>query len=238
MKEISKVKSPWVISIVAAAFCLTAMACSSEEPLPIYPETGTPTEDGIRWPDYGSKDFGVFPKDRTTKKDTEPSDGGVDGETPDAGNCTHVTANCSATCGAKEYCTESAGGTCVTLATLAGDSTKKEVILDFLLSMIPCWKQEPSESTICATLDTCQMDGDLTAKMVTDWMCDDAQILDFPSSADYDAGRDICGCGMSLNDMDWQISVIRPGEKGKICVIYETTSLDEIFIDECKNFPY
>ena len=104
--------------------------------------------------------------------------------------------------------------------------------------MIPCWKEAPSDSVICATLDTCQMTSDLTKKMVTDWTCDDAQILDFASSEDYEAARDICGCGANLEDFDWMISVIRPGEKGKVCVIYDTSYFDEIAIDDCENFPY
>lgn len=232
-----KITSPWVIFVMMALFCLAVAACSSEEPTPVYPDGGS-KKDGIVWPDYGTKDFGKFKKDRG-KKDTEPSDGAVDGEVKDdMGDCDPFKATCSPTCGSKEYCTESAGGTCVDLTALDGDPTKKEVVLDFMMSIIPCWKQEPSDSTICATLDTCKMDSDLTEDMIRDWMCDEAQILDFASAEDYDAGKDICGCGANLNDMEWEVSVIRPGQMGNICLIYETTSLDEIFIDECKNFPY
>lgn len=237
MKDNHMITSPRVAAVMTILFCLAAAACSSEEPTPVYPDGGS-KKDGIVWPDYGTKDFGAIKKDRGGKKDTEPKDGAVDGEVKDMGDCDPFEATCSPACGSKEFCTESAGGTCADLTALAGDPTKKEVVLDFLMSVIPCWKQEPSDSTICATLDTCKLDGDLTEQMIHDWMCDEAQILDFASSEDYDAGRDIVGCGASLDDLQFEISVIRPGQKGKVCLIYETTSLDEIFVDDCKNFPY
>ena len=223
--------------VVALVLSVALVACGDEEPVGPSADKGPGGKD-LLWPDYGRQDYLPTKKDARPKKDAGPSDAGVDGQEPDIGDCELVEATCSSTCDKDEFCTEAGGGTCTPLATLAGDPRKKEVALAFLLAVVETWKQGPSENTLCATLDTCGMDGDLTAEMIEDWMCKEAQILDFPTSEDYEAGRDICGCGTYMNDMDWQISAISPGERGRICLIYEVSFYDEIFVDECKNYPY
>jgi hypothetical protein len=79
----------------------------------------------------------------------------------------------------------------------------------------------------------------VTEQMVSDWICNDAQISDFPTSSVYDKARDIAGCDLLNNpEADWHVTSIETGKEADICVYYDSSWLDDtIDIDQCKLFP-
>ena len=231
---------------------LLAQACTSDEPPPhqVYPDTGGAKRDGYKnfWPDTGTLywDLGGKKVDRAaTTIDGAVSDSSgptVDGQPP---NCPGPTAaNCKSACPTDSSCTEAQGGTCVKTVVLSGSVSDKPVLVAVALAYVQCWAKAPSSTTLCFTFNTCGMTGLLTESAVSDWVCNKAQVTDFPSSTDYDSARGLCQCsiwqGQFVYRPEWSIGNVISGKKGDVCMSYHKYSwyeFDKINVGSCSGFP-
>jgi len=225
---------------------LVAAGCSSDEPVNYPPPGDGVVLDGINWPDYGPfnpYDYGPFKFDTgTVPGDGSAVDGAVSDATGDgSGGCPGPAgANCSPACVGGDLCTEAEGGKCAPVYVLTGPASDEAVLLKVALAYAECWSKQPSVDTLCATFDTCNMTGTLDDQMVKTWVCDTAQVSDFPNSATFDTAQNVCGCAWyQTYRPDWRISSINPGKNGDVCVSYDVISWwpDALVVDYCKNFP-
>jgi hypothetical protein len=229
--------------VLALAMGLTA--CGSEAPPhSVYPEAQVQRDGSILWPDLGP-----LPDRSIIKLDgvSPPSDARVDGVSGDGSppSCPGpVAAKCTSSCGSDEVCTEAKGGTCVKQLVLVGPATDKAVLKLVAMAYVTCWAKNPADDTLCATFNTCGMAGSLTDQGVSDWVCNKAQVGDFPSSKEYDAARGLCKCsfwqGQFVYRPDWKIGSIVPGKKGVACLAYDKNpwyAFDRLNVNDCQYFP-
>lgn len=240
------------LSLLAAFSLLAAgWGCSSDEPgrPPVYLDSGVKL-DGIQWPDWGGPpkyDWGSIKLDQGW---IPPQDGQVPGDgTP--GDSQSITdgstgcpgpagVSCAPACQSGELCTEASGGRCAKVFTLSGPASNKPVLLQVALAYVECWNKGPSVDTLCATFDTCGMTGTLDENMVKNWVCNTAQVSDFPNAATHDKAKEVCGCAIYQQyKPDWKVSSMPASEKGKVCLSYDVISWwpDDMDVDLCKSFP-
>lgn len=245
----------WGLAILgAAALYVVGWGCGSDEPgSQIKLDGGGVKLDGIQWPDWGGLpkyDFGGGPK--YDQGWIPPSDGQVPTDGPSntdgpqvspdgSSSCPGPTnATCSPACQSSELCTEASGGRCAKVYTLTGPASNKAALLQVALAYVECWNKGPSVDTLCATFNTCGMTGTLDENMVKNWVCNTAQVSDFPSAAVHDAAKAACGCGMTqIYKPDWKVPSLASGKQGNVCLTYDVISWwpDDMDVDLCKNFP-
>jgi len=231
---------------VALLALAVALGCGSEEPggNPIKLDQGEKLDWPVQWPDWGvpKYDIGPFKLDQGQPKlDGQVPVGDGDGPKTDGQGCPDPqNAQCNPGCQAKELCTEASGGRCAKLYTLSGPASNKTVLLQVALAYVDCWSKAPAVDTLCATFDACGMTGTLDGSMVTNWVCNSAQVSDFPSTAVHDSAKTACGCSViDYNKADWKIPSFVGGKKGDVCLTYDSISWwpDDMDVDLCKNFP-
>jgi hypothetical protein len=84
------------------------------------------------------------------------------------------------------------------------------------------------------------MTGTLDENMVKNWVCNTAQVSDFPSSAIHDEAKSLCGCAIYQQyKPDWQVPPLASGKNGQVCLSYDSIDWwpDDLEVDLCKNFP-
>ena len=236
--------------MLAGGALAMALGCSSDEPGGPGPwlDQGGGGGDTFFWPDWGGvkQDF-WFPDYGSPKQDGGPAGDGAavgDGTFQDgSGSCTGPqNATCNPPCQAKQICTEANGGRCAQVYTLSGPASGKDVLLQMALAYVECWNKQPSVDTLCSTFDACGMTGQLTESMITSWLCNQAQVSDFPSSAVYDQARSLVACSWyQTYRPDWKTpgKTLEANKKGTICLSYDHQSywLDDMDVDTCNNFP-
>jgi hypothetical protein len=215
--------------------------CSTEEPPPHLLKL----DQGIAWPDYGglpSYDISAPSYgDAYTHGDAGAAgaDGWASGD--GASSCSSPTSASCSSCSASQTCTDHKAGTCVKTRSLTGAASTKAVLLQVALAYVACWKSSQKGDFLCETFDTCAMTGTLTDQMVKDWVCDKAQISDFPDSTTHDTARNVCGCSglIKVYRPDWKVSSLSADGKGLICLSHDAISFkpDRLRVDDCKDFP-
>jgi hypothetical protein len=235
-------------SFVVALFALTGSGCSTDESPPhyTYPDTGGTRRDGYK-PLF--QDTGTVYWDTNKQKDKSVAspDHRVDGSTIDGAppDCPGPTAaSCKTACASDEICTEANGGTCVKTMVLNGAVSSKAVLVAFTMAYVKCWAKAPGANTLCYTFDACGMTGMLTESAISDWVCNKAQVTDFPSSTDYDSARGLCKCsiwqGQFVYRPEWSITNIIPNKKGDVCLSYHSNpwyEFDRLYVGSCSGFP-
>jgi hypothetical protein len=206
-----------------------------------------PTQDGgIVWPDYGNVpnyDTGYNPIYDTGNWPTYDGPASTDTSVDSAATCPGPTgAACNPPCDPDQICTEANGGTCAKMHILTGQASSKEVLLEVAIAHAECWLKQPTSPTMCATFDACQLTGTITQDIFRNWVCDQSQISDFPSSGHYEAVHDsVCGCGLiNMMRLEWQ-TAIGAGKQGLFCISYNPDwSLfvyDYVVGHDCSVFP-
>jgi len=226
--------------------CAGLTACGAENPNPPMRYDGGKKDSGYTWPDFGSPKYDYGLKfDTGIKQDgASPYDGAAqDGSSPydGGGSCPGPSgASCSG-CPSTHLCTAAKGGTCAQAVVLSGPASNKAVLKAVAVAYAQCWSKAPSSDTLCSTFDTCNMTGTLTDQMVKTWVCNTAQVSDFPSSALYDDARHVMACSWTQPDykLDWKISSINNGKKAEVCLSYDAIDWwpDDMDVDLCSNYP-
>jgi hypothetical protein len=235
------------LSQAVLLFLATALVgCSDGKPPHYtYPEMRTQL-DGIVWPDYGTlPDFKPWYRDgQAPQPDAPRGDGPRDGGAADGiPTCPGpAAAKCTSVCASDELCTEAKGGMCTKQVVLKGAATDKVVLKVVALAFLTCWNKAPSADTLCSTFNTCEMTGNLTQTAIDDWVCNKAQVGDFPSSKEYDGVRGIFRCNFWSVDFyrpEWKVSTVIAGKRGIVCLAYDVVSwnYDRINVNDCQFFP-
>ena len=246
------------ISLGLAVALLWALgACSADDPPPYNPPVkydGGGGE-GVIWTDYGKGhvDMWVAPKDKgqvlldsSTDGSSSPGDGGGDAK-PDTGggNCPGPTGvTCKPTCTSKQICTLAKSGTCTNAFFLGGPASKTTgktaALVQMAVAFVECYAKT-ADNTLCSTFDACSMTGTMTEGLFKSWMCNHAQVSDFPSAAKHKSAQDIAGCGGVLDryNMDWQTKAIASKAKGKVCAVFKkwsyTSPWDKVLVTDCSK---
>jgi hypothetical protein len=198
------------------------------------------------WPDYGSPfsydgvityDTGGSSSSSDGSSQSQSSDGGSGGEackTPPGLGCTG--------CPSGQICSAVKGGTCASAVVLTGPASNKAALRAVALAYVTCWNKAPSSDVLCATFDTCKMTGTITAQMVSDWVCNQAQVSDFPSSTIYDQAQSLVACSWYQTARpDWKLNGFIGGEKGAVCLSYDVDGylyyLDTLHVNACSKYP-
>jgi hypothetical protein len=238
--------------LLAAGALAVALGCSSDEPgggQPPWPDMGGGQIDSFFWPDWAGikqdfwfPDYGSLHEDSGSQGDGAPGDGAPP-QQDGSGSCPGPQkATCNPPCQAKQMCTEANGGRCAKVYTLTGPASGKGVLLQVALAYVDCWNKQPSVDTLCSTFDTCGMSGQLTESMVKTWLCNTAQVSDFPSSTVYDQAKGLVACSWyQTYRPDWKLpgKTLEAQKKGIACLSYDHQSywLDDMDVDYCNNFP-
>jgi len=231
---------------LALAAALALAACTADEPPPRTHDLAVKREAQV-WPDWSPPQRDLI----GPNPDLAPgSDGGHDGAPSDGGpadapSCPGpAAAKCTSACASDESCTEASGGTCVKSLVITGAATDKAALKAVALAYVACWNKAPADDTLCFAFNTCAMTGALTDKAVSDWVCNQAQVSDFPTSAEYDAARGLCECswwqGQFIYRPDWKIGSIISGKKGNVCLSYDKNpwyAFDKLNVNDCQYFP-
>jgi hypothetical protein len=232
--------SPLRVGLVAIGL----VACGTEAPPHYnYPEAQVRLDGSITWPEMGQvPDSSVIKLDGVSPTPDARGDS-LKGDGP-APSCPGPPAAKCASCSTGEVCTEAKGGMCVKQVVLIGPATDKAVLKLVAMAYVSCWAKAPADDTLCATFNTCDMTGALTDAIVSDWICNKAQVGDFPSSTEYDAARGLSKCsiwqGQFVYRPDWKVGSIISGKKGTICLTYDKNpwySFDRLNVNDCQYFP-
>jgi len=225
------------------------VGCGADDPgPPLRLDGGGGKLDGFQWPDFGGPKYDLpFNYDMYTQQDgsTPPGDGGnTDGTAPTDGGgpCPGPSgATCTGGCPTSHICTAAKGGTCAKTIVLSGPASGKAVLKEVALAYVECWQKAPSKDTLCSAFDTCKMTGMLTDQMVKNWICNIAQVSDFPSSAVLNEAKGIVACSFyQTSRPKWQISSLSAGKTADICMSYDVDGwmyYDYLHIDACSNYP-
>ncbi len=250
LKSSSLMSATSCLCAVALLWCLAA--CTAEEPPPNNPKYDQMVlVDGMQWPDLGQPDMWMPPKDGPSIKDGFFKEGGtiLDGGSdmkPDGpSSCPGPTGvKCTPTCTSKEVCTAAKTGTCTTAYFLSGPASKttgkNAALVTMAQAFVACYAKTVNNA-LCSTFDACSMTGTMTEGLFKSWMCNHAQVSDFPSAAKHKSAKDIAGCGGILDryNMDWQTKTISNKVRGKVCVVFKTwTTLspwDKVLITDCSK---
>ena len=210
------------IQLLASLLCLAA--CGVQSPAPpvtYYYDSGVASDFKTNYWDWGvSKDAWVPPRDSRVDSSADAT---IDG------GCNPPKAECETACATGQLCTQASGAECAPVIVLNGDATDTAVLKAITMAFIQCWGYAPAEDKLCGTFSTCLLKTAVTEKAVSDWVCDDAQVVDFPSADIYEQAQTICGCG-------WF-----PGKVGAMCLGYDKNgplSFDRLALDECSKFPH
>lgn len=236
-----------LITVGVVALGAAAVGCGSETPGPPLRLDGGKL-DGYKWPDFGGPKYDLpFNYDTYVPPKLDgstPGDGGGDGSAPPSdggGTCPGPSgASCSG-CPSTHLCTAAKGGTCAKTVVLSGPASGKAVLKAVALAYVECWGKKPSKDTLCSTFDTCNMTGMLTDQMVKNWVCNVAQVSDFPSSAVLDEVKGLVACSFyQTYRPDWQVTSITGGKKADICMSFDVDGwlyYDYLYVDACSNYP-
>lgn len=237
------------LSLVALLWLAALAACSDGTPPHYsYPEARTKL-DGIQWPEYGPlpdtrswyRDGYVPPPDGP--RSDGPGDGPPTGDGSPPSCPGPAAATCVSACSTDELCTEAKGGTCAKQVVLKGPAADKAVLKVVAMAFVSCWNKAPSADLLCSTFNTCELTGNLTQAIVDDWVCNKAQVTDFPSSTQYDAARGLFKCSMWQGQLiyrpDWKVTTVIGGKRGIVCLAYDVVSwwFDLINVNDCQFFP-
>jgi len=220
---------------------LFLFACNSDDPGSGQVHVdGSISWDGMYWTDYGT--WNQFDWGNNQFDLIAFEDGFGDGQQINDGDvlCPGPPGiTCTPFCLTDQLCTAAQEGSCVKRVELIGPAEDKAVLVEVVLAYVECWAKEPEEDSLCVTFDTCQLQGTLTEEMVYNWVCDDAQISDFPSVSNFEAAQEVCGCGITnLYKVEWQINDLAPNQQGIYCLSYNVVSMwyDSMNVDSCSNF--
>jgi hypothetical protein len=239
-----------LITVGVVALGAAAVGCGAETPGPqLRLDGGGGKLDGHKWPDFGGPKYDLpFNYDTYVppKLDgsTPPGDGGGDGSAPPSdggGTCPGPSgASCSG-CPSTHLCTAAKGGTCAKTVVLSGPASGKAVLKAVALAYVECWGKKPSKDTLCSTFDTCNMTGMLNDQMVKTWVCNSAQVSDFPSSAVFDEVKGIVSCSFyQTYRPKWQVTSVTGGKKADICMSFDVDGwlyYDYLNVDACSKYP-
>lgn len=217
----------------AAIFLILLPACGGDDATQ-RPDFGFQPDFRTTFSDLGRRDF-VAPR-LDGRPDLSPQDSG------NTGGCQTVQASCTVVCKPDELCTEAGGGTCTKIAALVGKAGSTAVLSAIALAYAQCWGLQASGDALCATFDTCGLEGELSAAAVRTWICDKSQIVHFPTTDDRDNARSAVGCELwQVQRVEWSVGNVEPKKRGMICVGYNNKSLifdDRVPVTECKGYPY
>lgn len=237
------------LTLMATVIGLALMGCAAEAPTAHLPGL----EQGIGFPDFGvpasSDGWGQYGDsfvppygDATTYGDTGAAgttDGSASGDGGSA--CASPTSASCSSCSASQTCTGNKAGTCVKTRSLTGAASSKALLLQVALAYVACWKSSQKGDFLCETFNTCAMTGSLTHQMVKDWVCKQAQVVDFPDSTTHGVAKDVCGCSgmIKVYRPDWKLSSLSADKQGIICLSHDAISFkpDRLRVDGCENFP-
>lgn len=183
-----------------------------------------------------------LPPDYGSTPDAGPRDGP---KSPDSATCKKPSGvTCSSACGLQQACTGASGGSCATTLSLVGSADQTAVLVKVATAYVDCWNKQPGTNLLCATFDTCQMTGSLTRDKVRNWICNKAQISDFPSASYHSTARSILACAIPdvIERPLWYVTSVDASEVGLSCMSFHDYGsmpwdLDRVDIDLCKNYP-
>ena len=245
-----------VLTLGASALLLIAAAsCLGDDQPPNNPKLdGTYiNKEGVVWPDYGSPVVDMWVPNSPDKGQTNndgggstdgsgPADGGDGGGSTDSGGACPGPSGvkCAPTCTSKEICTAAKKSTCATAYTLSGPASNKKALLIAALAFLDCWNKQATADRLCSTFDACGMTGTMSAGLLKSWVCNLAQVSDFPSAAKHKATKTVFGCGtFDTTRPDWKVSTIPAKKRGTICLSYNSISWwpDRIEVNNCASYP-
>ena len=212
-------------------------ACGVEVPAPPVKSTydgGAAPDFKLNYWDWGAtRDAWIPPTDATVDSEVDST---VDG------GCNPPKVECEPACATGELCTEASGAACAPVIVLNGDATDTSVLKAITMAYIQCWEYAPADDKLCGTFSTCLLKTALTETAVTDWVCNQAQVVDFPSADFYEKAQTICGCGwFDKYRPRWDAGELLPTTAGSICLGYDKNwilSFDRLAVDLCSKFPH
>jgi hypothetical protein len=124
---------------------------------------------------------------------------------------------------------------------LVGKAESTKVLSAVAMAYAECWSSAPSADALCHTFDTCKLEGDVTELAVCEYVCKNAQVVDFPSADLLAEAKNICGCAVYQKYRPkWSVTAIKTGTVSEVCLGYDVVAyfFDALVVHPCNAFPY